>query len=1287
MIAPIRPRQVVAVLVVALLVALAAPAGAAPASVRPATTTIGAPPAIPAGAVLQGSEPSTTPVEVTLALQPSDPAGLAALASSVSTPGSPDYHRYLTTAQFAQRFGASPGTLQAVLSAAGGMGLTGGRVAANHLAVSFPTTAGAAAAAFAVPLRTAILPDGRRARVNTAAPTLPAAIAPAIQAVVGLDDLPRAVPSLVPAATRTQAGPAAQPQATGPQACTTAANAASHLGAYLPSQLASAYGLTGMYGAGSLGSGQAIALFELSTYSSGDVAAYQSCFGTSATVTNKLVSGGTTDSSGDIEVELDIEDVIGLAPQAHVLVYEGPNGSGIYSTYAQIANDNLAKVVSSSWTSCEPAMSAQEASAENTVFQQMATQGQTVLAASGDEGSAACYGDTSVAGQTQLAVNDPASQPYVTGVGATSLLNPASSPTESVWNNASGGSGGGLSTFWSAPSWQTGSGVSNSFSNGKREVPDVATSGDPDHGYLIYYTGANSPNSPGWQAIGGTSAGAPLWAALVALMNQTCASTLGFLNPTLYTSAGTGSYRDVTSGNNDWLGDHTGDYPATSGYDLATGLGSPIATTSSNGGLIAQFCPALPAFTADSPPATATTGVAYSYTFAASGRPAPTFGVASGTLPPGLSLNATTGVLSGTPAAGGPYTFTVSANGSGTAVTPSLTITVSQPPAFTAESPPGTAAPGVGYSYQFAAGGYPAPTFSVASGAVPAGLTLSSGSGILSGSPTATTTVSYSFTVSASNGVGSPASTPTLTIVVSPAQAPAFTADSPPSAGTVGTAYSYSFAASGNPSPTFSVTSGSLPPGLSLGATSGILSGTPSGPGSFTFTVSASNGVSPAASQPLSITVSQAPALTAASPPGSATVGATYGYTFAASGSPAPTFAVASGALPPGLSLDGPSGILAGTPTAAGTYAFTVSATNGVGNPAVSGSLSIAVSQAPAFTADAPPATGVVGHTYLYQLAASGSPAPTFAVASGSLPPGVILDGPSGYLDGFPTAAGTFSFTVSASNGVGSPAVTPLITITIALPGRTGKGYWEVASDGGLFSYGDATFYGSTGSITLNKPIVGMSATPDDHGYWEVASDGGLFSYGDATFFGSMGGKPLNHPIIGMVATPDGKGYWEVASDGGLFAFGNAVFYGSTGGMTLSHPIIGMVATPDGLGYWEVASDGSVYSYGDATFYGSMGGKPLNKPIVAIVATPDGKGYWEVASDGGLFSFGDAVFYGSTGGMRINKPIVGMVATPDGRGYWEVASDGGLFSYGDATFFGSAGAITLNKPIVGMFGT
>jgi hypothetical protein len=161
---------------------------------------------------------------------------------------------------------------------------------------------------------------------------------------------------------------------------------------------------------------------------------------------------------------------------------------------------------------------------------------------------------------------------------------------------------------------------------------------------------------------------------------------------------------------------------------------------------------------------------------------------------------------------------------------------------------------------------------------------------------------------------------------------------------------------------------------------------------------------------------------------------------------------------------------------------------------------------------------------------------------------------------------------------------------------------WLVASDGGIFSYGDAGFYGSTGGMHLNEPIVGMASTPDGKGYWLVASDGGVFSYGDAGFYGSTGAIQLNKPVVGMASTPDGKGYWLVASDGGIFSYGDAAFYGSTGGKQLPQPMVGIASTGDGRGYWLVAANGEVFNYGDAKGFGPGTSLHLNQPIVGTAS-------------------------------------------------------------------------------------
>jgi predicted lipoprotein with Yx(FWY)xxD motif/ribosomal protein L24E len=218
----------------------------------------------------------------------------------------------------------------------------------------------------------------------------------------------------------------------------------------------------------------------------------------------------------------------------------------------------------------------------------------------------------------------------------------------------------------------------------------------------------------------------------------------------------------------------------------------------------------------------------------------------------------------------------------------------------------------------------------------------------------------------------------------------------------------------------------------------------------------------------------------------------------------------------------------------------------------------------------------------LYTLMNNGQPVLCTGACAAAWPPltvassGTPVTGPAGV-----TGLGT----TSNANGT---AVTfqgaPLYTFVKdqSPADATGNG---VVAFGGTFQVVTVAASGTTAS--LNKPIVGMAATSDGKGYWEVASDGGVFTFGDAKFDGSLGGTHLNAPIVGMAATPDGGGYWLVASDGGVFTFGDAAFFGSTGGMVLNKPVVGMAATSDGKGYWEVASDGGIFTFGDAAFFGA----------------------------------------------------------------------------------------------------
>jgi Peptidase A4 family/Putative Ig domain len=295
------------------------------------------------------------------------------------------------------------------------------------------------------------------------------------------------------------------------------------------------------------------------------------------------------------------------------------------------------------------------------------------------------------------------------------------------------------------------------------------------------------------------------------------------------------------------------------------------------------------------------------------------------------------------------------------------------------------------------------------------------------------------------------------------------------------------------------------------------------------------------------------------------------------------------------------------------------------------------------------------------------TPTPTPPTTTTTTPPAVATTPPTA-LPTSPAGGATLPPTEVASRAAASP----------------GGGYWEVASDGGVFAFGTAGYFGSTGAIKLNRPIVGMAPTADGQGYWLVASDGGIFAFGDAGFFGSTGAMTLNQPIVGMAATPDGKGYWLVASDGGIFAFGDAGFFGSTGAMTLNQPIVGMAASPDGKGYWLVASDGGIFTFGDAGYFGSTGNIRLNRPIVGMSMAPNGQGYWLVASDGGVFTFGDAGYFGSAPSVGTSVGnVVAMAAAANGQGYWITGSNGGITFFGDASSNGTTAGTRLNKPIVG----
>jgi Peptidase A4 family/IPT/TIG domain len=261
----------------------------------------------------------------------------------------------------------------------------------------------------------------------------------------------------------------------------------------------------------------------------------------------------------------------------------------------------------------------------------------------------------------------------------------------------------------------------------------------------------------------------------------------------------------------------------------------------------------------------------------------------------------------------------------------------------------------------------------------------------------------------------------------------------------------------------------------------------------------------------------------------------------------------------------------------------------------------------------------------------------------------------------------------------------------------TSHGYWLVGSDGGIFTFGSAQFYGSTGSLRLQRPVVGIVPTADRGGYWLDASDGGVFAFGDSGYYGSVPGlglhpagsglpNSLDAPIVGMVPSADGGGYFMVASDGGVFAFGDARFAGSCPGIGgCSGAAVAVMPDATGNGYWVVTKTGRVYTFGDAPYYGAPGSQ--STAVTSAVRTPDGKGYWILFANGAIANYGDAASLGSPAGQYGGlNPASAIFTTSDGGGYWVASASGSVNSYGDAPGDGSMAGKGLNGSIIAATG-
>ena len=523
-------------------------------------------PSLVAQSNLVGSVPAQDVIDLAISLPLRNEAQLESLLRHISDPADPQYGKYLTTAQFTAQFGPTQADYDAVTAFARAQGLTISASAPNRLILNVSGTAQTVQTAFNVKLKQYKAPDGRIFRTPDQNPTIPAALSGKVLGVIGLDTAAVMVPHyhIKPPNPLALLNPPTL-AGTGPG------------GGFSPNDIKTAYNLNGI---AQPGSGQVLALFEIGgSYEDTDILQYEQQFNLPNVPLQKVLIDGangkpTNGGGSDIEVTLDIDMQIALCPNASkIMVYEGiSNGDFVKNSidvYNRIANDNAAKVVSVSYgTGEDPSHLAQYITTSN-IFRQMAAQGQSLFISSGDSGA---YNRDYI----NVVASDPASQPYCTAVGGTQLTLGTGSAygTESVWNDGVGSGGGGISQIWALPSYQ-GGGLFNPLvtlgSTTHRNIPDVSLNA-ASYGYAIY-----SAIYGGWIGVDGTSASSPLWSAYAALVNQSRAAAnkppLGFANPALYAIARSNRYasdfHDITVGNN-YV------YPAKTGYDDATGIGSFI---------------------------------------------------------------------------------------------------------------------------------------------------------------------------------------------------------------------------------------------------------------------------------------------------------------------------------------------------------------------------------------------------------------------------------------------------------------------------------------------------------------------------------------------------------------------------------------------------------------------------------------------------------------------------------------------------------------------------------------
>jgi kumamolisin len=471
----------------------------------------------------------------------------------------------LTHAQFRANHAADPAAVKLVRAFAKEFGLTvqPGTPAPGRRAMKLSGTVAAMQKAFGTTLSRKTI-DGATYRVREGSIDLPTELVGAVEAVLGLDNRPQAQPHFriageqdAIAARTAQGNGFASPHANGNVS-------------YTPVQVARLY----QFPSGVTAANQTIGIIELGGgYRTTDINAYFKALGQKPPkVVTVSVDGGknkpTNANSADGEVMLDIEVAAAVAPGAKIVVYFAPNtDQGFIDAIGTAVHDTVNKpsVISISWGASESNWTAQAMNALDAACQSAAALGITVTAASGDNGS------TDGANDGKNHADFPASSPHVLACGGTNLQSNGSGiASETVWNAlpSGGATGGGVSSFFPLPSWQSSAGVPKSPNGGGRGVPDVSGDADPASGYQVRVDGKNF-------VIGGTSAVAPLWAGLIALANQQNGKSAGFIQPAIYAAKAKSAFHDITQGTN-YVGTPVG-FKAGPGWDACTGLGSPIA--------------------------------------------------------------------------------------------------------------------------------------------------------------------------------------------------------------------------------------------------------------------------------------------------------------------------------------------------------------------------------------------------------------------------------------------------------------------------------------------------------------------------------------------------------------------------------------------------------------------------------------------------------------------------------------------------------------------------------------